>query len=101
MRGHAFDRDQPVQPSAWVRRLFPPLTELTVAESGEPAPVSVVVLARDEERCLARCLDSVVGGGFDDIIVVDTGSVDATIDIARGYRSSGVRLIQYGWPGSF
>lgn len=91
----------PVHPSSWIRELFPPLTTLQVAERGERAPVNIVVLARDEERCIARCLDSVVGRGYDGIMVIDTGSEDATPRIVRGYRSSGVRLVQYPWPGSF
>ncbi|MEV4759357.1 glycosyltransferase [Micromonospora sp. NPDC049559] len=101
MRGHAFDHDQSVRPNAWVRRLFPPLTQLTPTDGGARARVSIVVLARDEERCIARCLDSLVGGGFDDILVIDTGSVDATTDIVGRYRGSGVRLVQCRWPDSF
>lgn len=50
---------------------------------------------------MARCLDSVVGRGFDDILVVDTGSTDATFDIVAGYRGSGVRLVRTPWPDSF
>lgn len=44
------------------------------------------MLVRDEERNLARCLDS-VRGLVDDIIVVDTGSIDGTREIARDYRA--------------
>jgi hypothetical protein len=50
---------------------------------------------------VARCLDSVVGRGFDNIIVVDTGSVDKTVSIVDSYRPHGVQLIQFPWPDSF
>lgn len=61
--------------------------------------VGIAILARDEERCIARCLDSVTGHDFADILVVDTGSVDRTVDIVAGYE--GVRLVRVPWPGSF
>ena len=62
--------------------------------------MSIVVLARDEERCVARCLDSVVGRGFA-VVVVDTGSVDATAAIVGEYERHGVRLVHLPWPDSF
>lgn len=62
---------------------------------------TVAILARDEERCIARCLDSVVRRGFDDIVVVDTGSVDDTPQIVEKYRDLGVRLLLAPWHGSF
>jgi len=44
------------------------------------------MLVRDEERSLARCLNSACGL-VDDIIVVDTGSIDRTREIAESYRA--------------
>ncbi len=61
--------------------------------------VGIAILTRDEERCVARCLDSVTGRGFADILVVDTGSVDGTTDIVTGYE--GVRLVREPWRDSF
>lgn len=51
--------------------------------------VSIIVPARNEEACLAECLDSLVGQvGIDfEIIVVDDGSTDRTAEIARSYPS--------------
>jgi glycosyltransferase involved in cell wall biosynthesis len=55
--------------------------------SSVPAPkkvlISVVVLTKNEEERLARCLDSVKWA--DEIIVVDDESRDATVEIARRY----------------
>lgn len=48
----------------------------------DPAGVSVVVLTFNEERNLRRCLESVRPFAAD-IFIVDSGSVDATVDIAR------------------
>jgi glycosyltransferase involved in cell wall biosynthesis len=61
--------------------------------------VGVAVLTRDEERCVARCLDSVTGKGFADVLVVDTGSTDRTTDIVSA--RDGVRLARVPWPRSF
>ena len=44
--------------------------------------ISLCMIVKNEESVLARCLDS-VRGIADEIILVDTGSTDATKDIAR------------------
>lgn len=44
---------------------------------------SVVILTLNEERDLPRCLASI--RGCDDIVVLDSGSVDRTQDIARSF----------------
>ena len=58
--------------------------------------VSIVVPARNEEACLARCLKSLAmqAGVTFEIIVVDDGSTDHTRDIARSFP--GVRVIEPG-----
>jgi glycosyltransferase involved in cell wall biosynthesis len=85
----------------WTTKVFPPLTTVRFGDSAEPDTVTVVILARDEERCIARCLDSVNGRGFDDIVVVDTGSTDGTPHIVDSYRNRGVRMLRRPWSGSF
>ncbi|MGC9361331.1 MAG: glycosyltransferase family 2 protein [Candidatus Syntrophosphaera sp.] len=44
-------------------------------------PLSVVMIVKNEGRNLPRCLDSL--GWADEIVVLDTGSNDGTMDIAR------------------
>ena len=44
--------------------------------------VSLCMIVRDEEAVLERCLES-VRDAVDEIIIVDTGSTDATKDIGR------------------
>lgn len=68
--------------------------------SGPDLGITIVVLAKDEERCIARCLDSVVDRGFD-VLVIDTGSEDATGRIVAAYEDRGVRLRRIRWPDSF
>ena len=57
--------------------------------------LSVVMICRDEEDRIERALQS-VHGWADEIIVLDSGSVDATVDIARRYTD---HVWQTDWPG--
>jgi GT2 family glycosyltransferase len=61
------------------------------------AKVSLTVIARDEENNLPRCLES-VRGVFDEIVVVDTGSTDRTIEIARSF---GAKVFEFAWVDDF
>lgn len=55
------------------------------------------MIVRDEERFLAGCLES-VRGVVDEIVCVDTGSADATPDIARVH---GARVVKRPWDDDF
>lgn len=45
---------------------------------------TLTMIVKNEEEGLAACLDS-AAELFDDIVIVDTGSIDSTPDIAAGY----------------
>lgn len=62
--------------------------------SGDRVPVSVAIIALDEERNLARCLRSVDWAA--ERVVVDTGSTDRTVEIAR---REGARVVTRPWEG--
>lgn len=49
-----------------------------------PVSLSVCMIVRDEERVIERCLDS-IAGLYDELCVVDTGSVDRTGERLRRY----------------
>jgi glycosyltransferase involved in cell wall biosynthesis len=59
--------------------------------------VSLTMIVRDEEENLPHCLES-VRGIFDEIVVVDTGSVDRTRGIARGF---GATVVEFAWIDDF
>ena len=59
--------------------------------------LSVCMIVRDEEAFIEDCLVS-VRGLADEIVVVDTGSRDRTVDIAR---SHGASVHSFKWNGSF
>lgn len=56
--------------------------------------VSACLIVRDEEERLPGALDSVAF--CDEIVVVDSGSTDRTIEIAR---AAGARVVENPWPG--
>lgn len=62
----------------------------TMTPPSDSTPVSIVLIARDASRTLARCLDSTQG--FDDVLLMDTGSADDTLTIARRY--SHLRVVE-------
>jgi glycosyltransferase involved in cell wall biosynthesis len=61
------------------------------------------LIAKDEERNLPRLLES-VRGGFDQIVLVDTGSTDGTAELFRGWaRRHGQRhtVDTFHWRDNF
>ncbi|MHB1569708.1 MAG: tetratricopeptide repeat-containing glycosyltransferase family 2 protein [Solirubrobacteraceae bacterium] len=72
----------------------------SVADRARPASgltLSLCMIVRDEEQMLARCL-AAAAPAVDEIVVVDTGSTDRTIEIARSF---GAHVIEREWTGSF
>ena len=59
--------------------------------------ISLCMIVKNEEMHIARCLDS-VAGLVDEIIVVDTGSVDRTAEIASAYTA---KVYSYLWNDNF
>ena len=62
-----------------------------------PPLVSACMIVRNEEAHLARCLQS-IAGLVDDIVIVDTGSTDSTVEIARSF---GAQVSFEGWCDDF
>ncbi|MEM1039193.1 MAG: glycosyltransferase [Pseudomonadota bacterium] len=61
------------------------------------ATVTAAMIVRDERTFISGCLDSLIGI-VDNIVVVDTGSVDETRELCR---AKGVEPLEYEWSGDF
>jgi glycosyltransferase involved in cell wall biosynthesis len=60
-----------------------------VGKSWKPGGVSAVLIVKNEEAVLRRCLESLKGA--DEIVVLDTGSSDGTLQIAREHTAKVVQ----------
>jgi tetratricopeptide (TPR) repeat protein len=59
--------------------------------------ISAALIVRNEAEHLQRCLESLTGL-VDEIVVVDTGSTDATADVAASFGST---VLQRAWDDDF
>ena len=57
-------------------------------------PVSVFIITKNEEEHIEQTLKSV--SLFDEVILVDSGSTDSTLDIAERY---GAKIYAHSWQG--
>lgn len=60
-------------------------------------PISVCIIAKNEEKRIEKCLASIKPYGFE-IIVVDTGSTDRTKEIASQYAD---KVLDFVWCDDF
>ena len=59
-------------------------------------PVSICIPVKNEEVNLPDCLAAL--GAFDEVVVVDSGSTDDTVDLAH---KAGATVLQFEWNGQF
>lgn len=64
--------------------------------------LSIVIMCRNEERCIARCLSSVKEQleAEDELLIIDTGSTDETLAIVKR-TAPRARIIQEKWKDDF
>jgi glycosyltransferase involved in cell wall biosynthesis len=59
--------------------------------------ISLCMIVKNEEDCLERCLKSVCDH-VDEIVIVDTGSTDKTVEIAERYHA---KVYHHPWENDF
>jgi tetratricopeptide (TPR) repeat protein len=69
----------------------------TRADATRETRLSVCIIAKNEEASIARAIDS-VRDVASEILVLDTGSTDATVAVAEAH---GARVLHFAWTGSF
>lgn len=60
-------------------------------------PISICMIMKNEEKNLSKCLESIKNYGFE-FILVDTGSTDSTIEIAKQYTDT---IYHFDWIQDF
>lgn len=60
--------------------------------------ISVCMIVKNEEKYIQQCIESILPIAYE-IILVDTGSTDKTIEIAKKYEI--VKIFNYKWDNSF
>lgn len=59
-------------------------------------PLSVAIITKNEAENLPRLLASLEPLGAAEVVIVDSGSTDNTVEIAKTY---GARVVETDWPG--
>jgi tetratricopeptide (TPR) repeat protein len=81
-----------------VRDLQPRVDRIAAAaRPAEGLTISLCMIVKDEEAMIGRCLEA-ARGAVDEIVVVDTGSTDRTVEIAEAH---GARVLHHAWDGDF
>jgi glycosyltransferase involved in cell wall biosynthesis len=82
-----------------LRGLRPNLERLAARARTRPdaGRVSLCMIVRDEEEMLEACLES-CREAVSEMVIVDTGSSDRTVEIATSF---GARVVHFAWTGSF
>lgn len=68
----------------------------TAPGNGRPS-LSACMIVKNEERFIARCLQS-IKNAVDEIVIVDTGSTDSTVEIAQSF---GAKVYHHPWRNDF
>src|SRR4051794_11801794 len=63
----------------------------------EGQTLSLCMIVKDEEEMLPRTLEA-IRSAVDEIVVVDTGSTDRTVEIAESF---GAKVLHHEWTGDF
>jgi len=66
-------------------------------QSGDDPKVTLAMCVKDEESCIADCLSS-MQEHVDQIVIIDTGSTDRTVEICESY---GAKVFHHPWNDSF
>ncbi|MBI2267562.1 MAG: tetratricopeptide repeat protein [Armatimonadetes bacterium] len=90
---------EPIEPGVFLdgTALVPEIPEGITPLAPSGTRISLCMIVKNEASSLPRCLES-VRGVVDEVVIVDTGSDDSTIELARQY---GARVVEIPWNQDF
>lgn len=65
-----------------------------------PTKLTIIILTYNEERCIKRCIESCINL-TNEIIILDTGSTDDTLNIINSFNSNKIKLFSVNWNSDF
>ena len=85
-----------------IQAQLPALAKRAAAVAGRAHPakgltISLCMIVKDEEEMLPRSLGA-IHDAVDEIVIVDTGSTDASVEIAESF---GAKVLHHEWDGDF
>jgi glycosyltransferase involved in cell wall biosynthesis len=81
----------------WNKKIGPLSSENT--DNNYFPKISVNLMVKNEERCIKRCLQKLISFA-DELIIVDTGSTDKTVEIIKSFDSS-LPIFHKEWENDF
>ncbi len=75
----------------------PRIMETNNLKSDSNPTISLCMIVKNEEELLPTCLES-IRNYVDEIIIVDTGSIDRTVEVATKYNA---KIFHHPWENSF
>ncbi len=78
-------------------------TDVTLEKWVPDNGISLIMMVKDEEKCISGCLES-IEPLVDEMVIVDTGSTDKTIEKIEcfaKYASIPVKLMHHDWVDNF
>lgn len=62
--------------------------------------ITANIMMRNEERCISRCINSIYDL-VDEVIIVDTGSTDKSIEIVKNSFGDKIKIFRKKWDDNF
>lgn len=71
-----------------------------IIDNNDMVKITAAIICKDEEKTIERCIKS-IENKVDEIVIIDTGSIDSTIDVVNNMKIDKVKIYQISWNNSF